>query len=146
MKIWLKIIIMIVVLMVGIQFIPITRDNPSFDPKDELKTQPEVQALLKRACYDCHSNEVKYPYYSQIAPLSWGIRRHVKQGRAAMNFSTWEKMEDKIKKFRLDRFNSVISLGLMPMPSYLIFHPEARLNGEEKELLKSWAAEYVKTL
>jgi uncharacterized membrane protein len=134
-----KIAIYLIIIMIGIQFIPIERDNPTFDKTDEIVTSPEVKKLLKASCYDCHSNEVKYSIYSYIAPLSWGVRSHIKQGRLAVNFSTWEKMDPKLRDKRIDRMANEIRREKMALSSYLMFHPEAHLSKEERQLLVDWA-------
>ena len=125
-------------LLVLIQFIPVSADNPPFDKNDEIVTTPEVKEILKKACYDCHSNEVKYPKYSSIAPISWGIRNHVKQGRIAVNFSTWNGMNSYLKNQRIKRMKRILLSGAMPLSSYIMFHEEAKLTPEELNTLVSW--------
>ncbi len=92
---------------------------------------PETRALVQRACFDCHSNETVWPWYSKVAPVSWLVYRDVKEGRGKLNFSEWgvERQED------LDEIVEVIREGEMPMPIYLIQHPEARLSAGEKQAL-----------
>ncbi len=82
-----KILIIFIVVAIGIQFIPTDRSNPPVT--HELQASPEVMAILERACYDCHSNETVWPWYSKVAPVSWQISSHVVVGRRHVNFSEW---------------------------------------------------------
>jgi len=79
MRMMLRIIALLVVAFVFIQFIPVDKSNPPVIV--DIPTPPEVKAILKRACYDCHSNETVWPWYSQIAPISWLLARDVHEGR-----------------------------------------------------------------
>lgn len=88
---------------------------------------PETRALAKRACFDCHSNETVWPWYANIAPVSWLVQRDVEQGRKKMNFSDWGRRDEDAEEIR-----EVILEGEMPLPSYLLMHPEARLTDDEK--------------
>lgn len=92
---------------------------------------PETRALAQRACFDCHSNETVWPWYSNVAPVSWLVYRDVMEGREKLNFSEWgvSRQED------LNEIIEVIREGEMPMPIYLIQHPEARLSAEEQQAL-----------
>lgn len=85
-----------------IQLIPIDRTNPPVNEKDNFvkveNTPKEVEVLLKKACYDCHSNETKYPSYAYIAPISWSIKHHINEGRKHLNFSVWNTYNEYLKK------------------------------------------------
>ena len=102
---------------------------------------PETRALAVRTCFDCHSNETVWPWYSNIAPVSWLVQRDVDEGREKLNFSEWlvyvenEEGEDEEKEYEWDDIEDVIRSGEMPMPIYLIQHPEAKLSAAEKEQL-----------
>jgi hypothetical protein len=91
---------------------------------------PQTRALVKRACFDCHSNETIWPWYSNIAPISWLVQRDVDEGRQKLNFSEWGR-----GRIELDEMIEVIREGSMPMPIYMVQHPEARLTSAEKEQL-----------
>jgi hypothetical protein len=91
---------------------------------------PETQMLAERACYDCHSNETKWPWYSNIAPVSWLVQRDVDEGRRALNFSDWGSSGEEGEEL-----GEVIYRGSMPPSKYLITHPEARLSDAEKQAL-----------
>ncbi len=127
-----KILLALVVLAVLIQFVPYGRDhtNPKVlaEPKWD---SPQTRTLFMRACGDCHSNETKWPWYSNIAPLSWGIYRHVVEGREHFNVSVWGLQ----KKNEGDEAAEEVEEDEMPLASYLLLHPEARLNKDEKRAL-----------
>jgi hypothetical protein len=145
MKRWLKRAgIGLIVITVVLQLIPIERTNPS--ERGEPSGPPEVQALLRRACYDCHSNETNWPWYSKIAPASLLIARDVQKGRKEVNFSTWEKYDDRRKARKLKEIAKEVEKGDMPLPyylplhpHYLPLHPHAKLLAEERELIVKWA-------
>jgi len=118
----------------------ITMDVPEHikDTNREIEAPKEIMSILKRSCYDCHSNHVPLPWYDTIAPARWFVKNHIKNGRNVVNFSKWqsynpEKQHNVIKKLP----KSVVIR--MPMPSYLWLHPEATLTQKEKKLLKEWA-------
>ena len=125
-----------------IQLIPYGRDhtNPAVvaEPAWDL---PETRALAVRACFDCHSNETIWPWYSNVAPISWLVQRDVDEGREKLNFSEWrvyvenEDGEDEEKEYEWDDIEEVIRSGEMPLPIYLVQHPEAKLSLAEKEQL-----------
>ena len=91
---------------------------------------PETRALAKRACFDCHSNETRWPWYASVAPASWIIRDHVSEGRRKLNFSTWPGGVREV-----DEIGEVLSKGEMPLWDYALLHPEARLTPQEMDAL-----------
>ena len=134
-----KIVLWIFVPFILIQFIdmdvPATLDLES---KNEIVASPKILEILKRSCYDCHSNSLVYPWYSQIAPLSWYTKKHVKDGRRVVNFSIW-KSYDREKQFKvMDRLPKSLLIR-MPLPDYLWLHKEAKLSPKDKKLLREWA-------
>ncbi|MBD3829966.1 MAG: heme-binding domain-containing protein, partial [Arcobacter sp.] len=89
------------------------------------------------ACYDCHSNETVYPWYSNIAPFSWVVSNHINEGRKALNFSTWENYSDEEKKEHLkDIYRTVYAS--MPLQSYLWIHDDAILTKEQRTMIRDW--------
>lgn len=121
-----------------IQLIPINRDNPTFEKSVTLEAPPEILSILKNSCYDCHSNETNWPFYSYIAPVSWLVARDVSRGREYLNFSEWNSLSNTKKEIKKEEIIEEISLDLMPMPLYVITHPSASLNKEKKLALKNW--------
>ncbi|MGE5217450.1 MAG: heme-binding domain-containing protein [Chloroflexota bacterium] len=138
MKKWLKRLgVGLVIVVIGLQFVPVERTNPA--EHGQPQAPAEIQALLRRACYDCHSNETIWPWYSQIAPLSLLLARDVKEGRREVNFSTWEKYEARRKNRKLKEIAEQVEKGDMPPWYYLPFHPDAKLSAAEREMIIKWA-------
>ena len=117
---------------VAIQFIPYGKDHTNPPVMSEVQwDSPRTQELFNRACADCHSNETKYPWYSKIAPVSWLIAHDIEEGREKMNVS----MIGVQPKNKLKDAADEVKEGEMPIPPYLIAHPEARLSDTEKKEL-----------
>lgn len=132
------ILLYVLIPLLLIQFIPVDRENPPLDKILTLSAPQEVSFILKNSCYDCHSNETNWPFYSYIAPVSWLVSRDVKFGREDLNFSEWNKMNENDKKKAKEEIIEEISRDTMPMPIYLVTHPSASLSSEDKLLLKNW--------
>ena len=133
-----KTAIFIILTLILIQLIPVTKTNPPVDKNLSLNAPIKVALILKKGCYDCHSNETKWPYYSDIAPVSFFVASHVNKGRKAINFSKYNEIDSKIKKERLKRAITTVNNGMMALPSYLSAHEEAKLTKDEKKILTEW--------
>jgi hypothetical protein len=133
-----KVFLPIILIFISIQLIPVDKSNPPVDEKSTLKTQSEIIYLLKRSCYDCHSHETKWPFYSNIAPMSFVISSHVKDARKAMNFSKWNEIESNIKKARIKRAIKTINNEMMALPSYVSLHKKSKLTQSQKDILTKW--------
>ena len=133
-----KIIIGIILLLVFIQFIPLKETNPKVDESISLHTDENIMKILKKSCYDCHSNETKWSIYSKIAPLSFQIHSNVKIGRAALNFSNWKDIKKDIKIARLKRAIKTVNNKMMPLSEYLSLHEEARMSSDDRKVLVKW--------
>lgn len=92
----------------------------------------ETEQLARRACFDCHSNETRWPFYASLPFASASIREHVEEGRHALNFSEWDRRQEEAEDL-----GEVVREGEMPLSSYLWMHPEARLSAAEKKKLAS---------
>lgn len=128
----LKLVVAAVILFLLIQVIPLGRDhaNPPIVSEPQWDS-PATRALFKRACFDCHSNETVWPWYANIAPMSWLVQMDVNNGRSEMNFSEW----DKYQRINADLIAYQVTNDKMPLPQYLMLHPEARLTQAEKDQL-----------
>ena len=136
--------IAIVLLGLLIQFIPYGHDhsNPPVIHEPDWSS-PQTRAIAKRACFDCHSNETVWPWYSNIAPVSWLIYRDVSLGREHFNFSEWDvhpslpqgEGEGEEHQHGAEVIEEVLEADTMPPRTYLLLHPEARLSAEEKQIL-----------
>ena len=122
-----------------IQLIPVDRENPPSSSEMELKAPIEVNTILKNSCYDCHSNQTNWPFYSYIAPISWLVAYDVKNAREHLNFSEWNNLTSEKKNRNKEEIIEETSADKMPLPIYLIIHSRAELNDEQKLILKNWA-------
>ncbi len=136
---WLrKVIIVLVILFLALQLYPVDRTNP--EVVADIIAPEEVKSILRRACYDCHSNETKWIWYSYIAPISILIERDVRLGRERLNFSEWgeDYDEEDTPEMFLDECWESIESGEMPLWFYLPTHPEAVLTEKDLEILRTW--------
>jgi hypothetical protein len=131
------VVLVLIGVPLGIQLIPVDRTNPPVE--SDIPTSPAVKAVLRRACYDCHSNETEWPWYSHIAPFSWGIANHVREGRANLNFSTWDRYSTQQQVQKLKESWVTTTEGDMPPWFYLPIHRDARLSPDDRVLLRQWA-------
>lgn len=132
----------LVLLLLLIQSVRIDKKNPVSSPeKDFMAIYPAPAALqqqLIRSCYDCHSNHTEYPWYSNIAPVSWWLKHHVNEGREHLNFSDWGSYDAKKADHKLEECVEMIQEGEMPMSSYTLLHKEAQLSEEQRLTLVNW--------
>jgi hypothetical protein len=96
---------------------------------------PQTRALAVRACFDCHSNETTWPWYSKVAPVSWLVTRHVIEGRQKLNFSAWGVATGRRRENPLEDAVRAIRRGEMPTKDYLLIHADAKLTDAEKQQL-----------
>jgi hypothetical protein len=134
-----KALIILVVILVAIQFIPVDKTNPTVTA--ELDAPMEIRSVFKRSCYDCHSNETVWPWYSNIAPVSWLVASDVNDARAHLNFSEWENLSRKDRVKMKEEIWEEIEDEKMPLWKYNILHPDASLKQKDKDLIRSWAGE-----
>ena len=100
---------------------------------------PEVEAIMRKACFDCHTNETRWPAYTRIAPGSWLMARDIHNGRNHLNFSKWADSDDDERQDDLENCQEQIESGAMPPWFYILpFHPEAKLTAAEKATLKAY--------
>lgn len=127
----------VVFVLLAIQLVPVDRTNPPVE--SEVPAPAAVRSILRRACYDCHSNETVWPWYSRIAPVSWLVASDVHEGRADMNFSTWNRRtrEEQLKAFQ--ECWEKVEQGDMPPLLYRPAHPAARLSEADRSALRAWS-------
>lgn len=128
--------------LIIIQFFRIDKTIKPINTKTDYisvaQTNPEISTILKNACYDCHSNQPTYPWYTNIAPVSWWIKNHINEGSRHLNFSEWETYTSKRKDHKLEECIEMIEEGEMPMNSYTWMHGEAKLTNAQRTLLIDW--------
>ncbi|MEL6987169.1 MAG: heme-binding domain-containing protein [Bacteroidota bacterium] len=121
------------------QFFRIDKTNPDFDASKDLlymaKPEAKVTQLLKDACYDCHSYEVEYPWYTNIAPVSWWIKGHINHGQEHCNYSTWGLQTPEDANHNIEENIERLENKSMPLGSFKWNHPEARISDEERQIL-----------
>jgi mono/diheme cytochrome c family protein len=135
----IKVFAWLLAAFVLIQFVPFGRDhtNPP-TTKEPAWDSPETRALFRRACFDCHSNETTWLWYSHVAPVSWLVQRDVNGGRSHLNFTEWDKPQKHAKDIA-----EVVKAGDMPPWFYVPMHPDAKLSDAEKQALIDGAAKSV---
>lgn len=133
-----------VAVLVLIQLVPVDRSNPPVTAA--LHPEGEVGEVLRAACMDCHSNETVWPWYSRVAPVSIFLARHVEEGREHLNLSTFGEADLREQDHMLEEVVEVLEEGEMPLRSYALGHPEARLTDAQRRLLMDWAREQRSSL
>ncbi len=125
-------------IFLALQFVPLEfpRDNPPATAT--ISGPPEVVDLLRRSCFDCHSNETRWRWYAYVAPLSWKVTVDVAAGRSRLNLSEWENLRDPFKRRNARQMVERIEKGEMPMQSYAWMHREAQVNEQDLDLLRAW--------
>lgn len=134
-----KIILSVLVLLLAIQLIRIDKTNPPVEPSKDFITlthpSKEVEIILKDACYDCHSNTTTYPWYSNVAPISWWLKHHVNEGKEHLNFSEWSDYSKEKQAHKLEEMEEEVKEGEMPLDSYTLTHANAKLSLKQRESL-----------
>jgi hypothetical protein len=136
--------IVLAIILAGLQFIRPARTNPPVDEARTIRAQtqltPEVAAILDRSCNDCHSNQTRWPWYSNVAPVSWFVINHVNVGRREMNLSEWAEYTAEDQQGFLKKICREVKDGAMPLTSYLRLHQEAKLSSEDVQRLCDWTS------
>ena len=142
-KILKIILIAVVVVFLLAQFVRPEFSNPPVVETDTLwavtAVPDDVRHVIVRSCIDCHSNETRYPWYSQITPSNWFLAGHIEEGRHEMNLSTWRSYKPETQKRKLGEICEQVESKSMPLPSYLWIHRDAVLSDSEAKLLCDWA-------
>jgi hypothetical protein len=129
--------IVAIVVLAGIQFVPVDRSNP---PVTGTVDAPEhVMQVLRTSCFDCHSNETHWAWYSYVAPISWLVARDVHKGREELNFSYWDQYDERKRAKIAHESYEEVAEGEMPMWIYTAIHWDASVTDTELALLREWA-------
>ncbi len=143
MKIFKKIIITLLVLLVIAQFFQPEKNEGEITSVQpfikETKPNDTVHKILKTACFDCHSNSTRYPWYSSITPVNYWLADHVNHGKEELNFSEWATYSLKRKEHKMKEVWEEVEKGNMPLDSYTWTHADARLSNEEVAQVIEWA-------
>ncbi len=142
MKTWKKILILLIIIFIVIQFIRppknIAAGISANDITSHYAVPSDVQSILKKACYDCHSNNTVYPWYANIQPVYWWLNRHIHDGKEHLNFSEFTAYPISRQYKKLDDISDEVKQGDMPLPAYTYEHVNARLTPQEKEKIFTW--------
>ena len=134
--------IFLLILLLAIQSIRIDKTTEPASPATDFialtSANAEVANTLKIACYDCHSNQPAFPWYTNVAPVSWWIKHHIDEGSHHLNFSEWGTYKDKRKNHKLEECIELVEEEEMPMASYTWMHKEAKLTNEQRLVLVEW--------
>lgn len=138
-----KILLAALIVFIAIQFVrPARNESRQALPTDisKIDSVPEnVQTILKTSCYDCHSNNTNYPWYSNIQPAGWWLASHIKDGKEELNFSEFGQYSIRRQRSKLNSIAKTVEDGTMPFPAYTFIHREAALTKGEKAMIVNWA-------
>ncbi len=137
-----KTLLILAFIFIFIQFFQIDKTNPPVNEGMDflrIKDTPEpIAKIIRNSCYDCHSNESKYPFYSNIQPFAWLLKNHIDEGRQELNFSVFATYEKKRQAHKLEESAEMVEQKEMPLESYQIAHPEAKLTDEQRKELAQY--------
>jgi hypothetical protein len=125
------------------QFVPVQTTNPPVT--GDVSAPPRIEATLRRACYDCHSNETRWPWYSRVAPNSWRVAHQVELARRQINFSQWDEYYPATRKRKLQWTERALREEKMPPWDYKLMHPGARLTQPDRAALEQWIESVLAT-
>jgi len=155
-----RILIMLLAVFIIMQFFQPGKNNQSMDMTNDVSTvvavPDTVAALLKTACYDCHSNFTNYPWYSNIQPVGWWLKDHINEGKRALNFQEFTLMKPwpggryttvaSLQAHKLEEVNEQVKEKEMPLNSYLWIHKEAELTERQRQAIAEWATKAMQQL
>ncbi|MEP3209635.1 MAG: heme-binding domain-containing protein [Maribacter sp.] len=143
MKIVKKVAVALLLILVAMQFYRPEKNNAQGDHTLQFLTETnppqKVKIILQQSCYDCHSNNTEYPWYNNVAPVSYWLAGHIKDGKKHLNFSEWESYATKKKDHKLDELIEMVEVGEMPLKEYTWTHKEAKLTAEQQNDIVNWA-------
>jgi hypothetical protein len=122
---------------VAIQFVPVDRTNPPV--VHEVGAPADIATLLRGACYDCHSRQTQWPWYSRVAPVSWIVADHVREGRRKLDFTDWPATNLDAQDDMLREVAKEVGAGEMPLAGYDWVHPQAKLSPQQRAAIVAWA-------
>jgi hypothetical protein len=136
---------LLLVLLWGLlQLVPVQLENPT--GSGEIAPPPEVRQILKRSCYDCHSNETRWPWYAAVAPASWLMSWDVGEARSHLNFSSWRDYDDSEREDLYGDIWDEVDEGAMPRWYYLPLHREAELSDADRKAIYRWTQDEIAAL
>lgn len=140
-----KVLLTLLGILVLIQFVRPEKNQSTGVSANDITTKYAVPAdvhnLLKRSCFDCHSNNTVYPWYDNIQPVAWWLSNHINEGKRELNFSEFATYSPKKADHKLEEVGEAVTEGWMPLGSYLWVHHDAKLKPEEAKLIADWASQ-----
>ncbi len=140
-----KILIGLFAVFILVQFIrPDKNQSTAATPDDIFNHYPapdSIKMMIRTSCYDCHSNNTRYPWYAGIQPVAWWLDHHVQEGKNELNFSDFAAFNTRFKSHKLDEVMDEVRAENMPLKSYLVSHSEARLTDAQRKAIVKWADE-----
>jgi len=150
MKISKIILLILLIVFVGIQFIPTKRNQSESVPNTDFmivnNVPNNIKATLQTSCYDCHSNNTSYPWYNKVQPVAWFLENHIEEGKAELNFSEWDSYSNRRKISKLKSIVSQIKNNKMPLSSYTMIHKEAVLDNTKRQEILNYISELKDSL
>ena len=150
MKIVKNIMLVLLVVFVGIQFIPTERNQSDIVPVTDFmlvnKVPNNIKSKLQVSCYDCHSSNTKYPWYNKVQPIAWLLKDHINEGKAELNFSEWDSLSNRRKASKLRSIIKQIESDKMPLEAYSLIHKDAEFSEEEKTTIIQWITQLKDSL
>ena len=145
-----KILLAVLVLFLAIQFIQPSHNTSgellATDITKKLNIPDKILDIFKNSCYDCHSNDTRYPWYVYIQPMGWIMANHIKEGKENLNFSDFGSYSLRKQANKLRAIETSVKDGSMPISSYTIMHTDAKLSAENKNMIIAWASKMKDSL
>jgi hypothetical protein len=139
MKILKKVLLVLAIAFIVIQFVRPEKNLSNFQAPEQALAPPEVQRIIKSSCYDCHSNNTRYPWYSEVQPVAWWLGSHISDGKKELNFDEFADYRLRRQYRKLGEIEEQIKKDEMPLPSYLWIHKDAILSADDKSVLINWS-------
>ena len=138
-----QVLVVFIVILILVQFIKVDKNEStdlSYDISNSYPVSNDLSQLLKVSCYDCHSNNTTYPWYSEIQPVAWWLDHHVQDGKKHLNFSKFTKTKIAVQNHKFEEIIEMVEDKEMPLPSYtyLGLHPQANLTDNQRDLIVNW--------
>jgi hypothetical protein len=145
-----KIVAALLLVFVAMQFVRPTPNTSNAVQQDDLiqhfNVPANVAGILKKSCYDCHSNNTRYPWYSNVQPIAWLLEKHIRNGKTELNFNEFTTYPKRRQLSKIKSIQNSIRDGSMPLSSYSLMHPEAKISNESKALLLGWTSKTIDSL
>ena len=145
-----KILLAVLLVFIAMQFIRPAKNSSNAVQQSDMVTNfniaSNVAGILKTSCYDCHSNNTRYPWYAQIQPAGWLLAKHIKDGKEELNFNEFTGYSQRRQLSKLKSIQNSIKDGSMPISSYTLIHSDAKLSADSKALLIDWTSKTIDSL